>query len=196
MRSPLLHVLLAVLFILHGCARQPLRPIDNWDKYQTRLAGLNTWELQGKLGVRVPGDANSVYVDWHQASGDYAIRLSGPFGQGTTWIRGRENAVRLEQAGRAPLSAPTPEELVYEALGWELPIRDLHYWVRGIPAPASPVVSQERTEAGALAYLEQAGWQLSYSGYNNVGPWQLPGKIVAQRGELKLTLVIKQWQLP
>ncbi len=183
--------------LLSGCTTtQPLPEINNWDTYQARLSQLESWKLQGKLGVRLPDDSNSVYVDWEQAPKDYAIRLSGPLGQGTTWIRGSDETVSLEQAGHAPLSAETPEELIYNALGWNLPISDLFYWVRGIPAPRTHITNQEKTEAGALAFLEQAGWQLTYSRYNAVGPWQLPGKIVARRDALKLTLVIKEWHLP
>ena len=54
---------------------------------------------------------------------------------------------------------------------------------------------QEKTANGALSYLEQSGWQLSYSNYNAVGPWQLPGRIVARREPLKLTLIIRQWEV-
>ena len=191
------YCLLLLPVLLAGCASapRPVTPIDNWDDYQSRLSQLQTWQLQGKLGVRLPKDASSVNVDWDQHADLYAIRLSGPFGQGTTWIRGDRQQVSLEQAGQPPLSATTPEELIYDALGWELPIRDLYYWVRGIPAPRSPVAAQAKTAAGALSYLEQSGWQLSYSRYSAVGPWQLPGKIIALREPLKLTLIIRQWEV-
>ncbi|TQV84795.1 outer membrane lipoprotein LolB [Exilibacterium tricleocarpae] len=187
---------LVLAALLGGCAGQPkLPPIDNWDAYQQQLAQLHNWQLRGKLGVRMPADSGSVTLDWEQEASLYAIRLSGPFGQGTTWIRGNRRQVQLEQAGQPPLSAGTPEELIQSALGWDIPVRDLYYWVRGIPAPRAPVASQEKTANGALAYLEQSGWQLSYSRYNTVGPWQLPGKIVAIRDPLKLTLVIRQWEV-
>ena len=187
-------VLLATL--LGGCAGQSRLPaIDNWDQYQAQLAQLYTWQLQGKLGVRLPNDSGSVRVNWEQDNDLYAIRLSGPFGQGTTWIRGDRRQVQLQQSGREALSAATPEELIHSALGWDLPIRDLYYWVRGIPAPRDPVLVQEKTANGALSYLEQSGWQLSYSNYNAVGPWQLPGRIVATREPLKLTLIIRQWEV-
>lgn len=183
---------------LSGCANLPLPQIDNWDSYQARLGQLNQWHLSGKLGVRVLANntsSGSAYLDWQQQPEDYAIRLSGPLGQGTTWIKGNASGVLLEQPGQPPLTANTPEQLIYQTLGWELPISDLFYWVRGIPAPQTPIEKQEKTPSGSLAQLQQSGWQLAFSRYNTVGPWQLPGKIVAERDSVRLTLVIKNWRL-
>ena len=190
-------LLATFVVLLNACVSQPRpSPIENWDSYQARLSTqLNAWKIEGKLGVRSPDDSSSIYLDWQQTPDSYAIRLSGPFAQGTTWIRGNADAVQLEQVGTAPLSAATPEALIYERLGWEIPIQDLVYWVRGIPAPQTPIVKQEKTPSGSLAFLEQAGWRLSYSHYKDIGPWQLPGKIVAQRNQLKLTLIIRRWHV-
>ena len=200
----------ALLAALLGCSTQPpltpptLTPptIDTWDRYHARLQGLQHWQLNGKLGVRIaeegaesPPRGGSAYLHWQQHPDDYAIRLSGPLGQGTTWIKGSPAGVYLEQAGQAPLRADTPEALVSQTLGWDLPISDLFYWVRGIPAPRAPVAGLEKNDSGSLSQLEQSGWQLAFSRYNAVGPWQLPGKIVAVRGGLRLTLIIKDWAI-
>lgn len=198
---PLLPWLCVTLALLGGCATAPLRPIENWDSYQARLAQLDSWQLNGKLGVRLqPSDTaqktgGSASIDWRQHPQDYAIRLSGPLGQGTTWIKGNAQGVRLEQVGQPPLTAETPEQLVQQSLGWQLPISELFYWVRGIPAPRTPIDAQVKAPSGSLEQLQQSGWQLAFSRYNAVGPWQLPGKIVAEREGVRLTLVIRNWHL-
>ena len=190
-----------MLAALGGCATAPLPAIDNWNDYQSQLAQLQHWQLSGKLGVRMAANAanskrgGSAYLNWEQNPAAYAIRLSGPLGQGTTWIRGDDGGVSLEQAGQAAVRADSPEALVAQTLGWELPIGDLFYWVRGIPAPRAPIAQQAKHPSGSLAQLQQSGWQLDFSRYNAVGPWQLPGKIVAHRDGLRLTLIIKNWQL-
>jgi len=191
----------ATLALLGGCATQPLPQIDNWDSYQSQLAQVESWQLNGKLGVRLQSPdkpqktGGSASIDWQQHPRDYAIRLSGPLGQGTTWIKGNANGVRLEQAGQPPMTAATPEQLVEQSLGWQLPISELFYWVRGIPAPRLPIDAQVKAPSGGLEQLQQSGWQLAFSRYNAVGPWQLPGKIVAERDGLRLILVINNWQL-
>lgn len=199
---PLCSLFLLIVALLSGCASQPLPAINNWDSYQARLGQLQQWQLNGKLGVRLPSGTNdsrtkggSAYLDWQQTPTDYVIRLSGPLGQGTTWIRGNGTRVSLEQSSGEHLSATTPEELVYQTLGWELPIRDLFYWVRGIPAPRTPISHQQLTSSGSLSQLQQSGWVLAFSRYTAIGPWQLPGKIIAEHNDVRLTLVIKDWRL-
>ncbi|MEX1034158.1 MAG: lipoprotein insertase outer membrane protein LolB, partial [Cellvibrionaceae bacterium] len=134
-------------------------------------------------------------VHWHNKNHSYAIRLSGTLGMGATWIRGNEQGVRLEQSGEAPVFAATPEDLVYTQLGREIPISDLHYWVRGLPAPYPRPRNARFAPEGVLSHLQQSGWTLEYSDYQAVGAWNLPGKVIAIRDDLKLTLLVGNWSL-
>lgn len=184
--------------LLGGCAsQQPLGHIDNWNDYQKQLAVIEDWQLAGKIGFRLQttdgNNSGSANFNWQQQSPRYNIRLYGPFGQGSTWIKSDGQNVELQQAGKPDLQASSPEELMYRSLGWWLPIKDLSYWIKGIPAPHSPIISQSQTEQGTLQQLQQSGWQLSYSRYQQVNDWQLPGKLVAERDNIRLTLIIKDW---
>lgn len=184
-----------LLALLAGCARQPLSPVENFERYQRRLAAIQDWELRGKMNLRVPGDSETVRVSWNNHADSYAIRLSGTLGMGATWIRGNEKGVRLEQSGEEPILAASPEDLVYTQLGREIPISELHYWVRGLPAPYPRPRATRFAPEGILSYLEQSGWSLQYSNYRAVGPWNLPGKIVARRDDLRLILLVSEWSL-
>ncbi|MGQ9425820.1 lipoprotein insertase outer membrane protein LolB [Gilvimarinus sp. F26214L] len=186
---------LAVL-LLAGCAQQPLSPVDNFERYQSRLAAIDHWKLSGKMNMRVPGESDTVRVLWNNRARQYDIRLSGSLGMGATWIRGDRNGVRLEQAGEDPVFAASPEDLVYTQLGRQIPISELRYWVRGLPAPGPRPERSDFTAEGMLSILEQSGWTLRYSNYQAVGPWNLPGKILAERDDLRLTLLISGWELP
>ena len=179
---------------LISCSSQ-LPRIADWDRQQQHLEQLQDWELQGKVGIKMPQHNGSAYINWQQQPDNYAIRLYGPLGQGTTWIRSLTNGVELMQAGRPTLQAASPEALMQESLGWWLPISDLRYWVRGIPAPDTPITAQRKNEQGTLSELQQDGWRLTYSRYNAVDNWQLPSKITAERDDIKLTLIVKDWQL-
>ena len=195
---------LAGLLMLAGCARQPLQPepakaipapppiVEQWQQYQALLNAIDQWQLQGKLGVRLPDHSGSVYVNWRQQQGDYAIHLSGPLGQGTTWIRGNDSSVELENSD-GKIRAATPEQLMLDSLGWWLPVSDLHYWIRALPAPSASAATLQRNADGTLAQLQQAGWTLLYSGYQAVEGWPLPGRVVARRDDISLTFIIKSW---
>lgn len=190
---------LSASLLLSGCVSQTVTPITNWDSHQQQLAALKHWRLEGKIGYRIRTDdknhSGSAYFDWQQQPSNYSIHLFGPLGQGSTLIKQRGRKVTLEQQGQPTLSARTPEALMQESLGWWLPVHDLTYWVRGIPAPDSLVQSQQRSPDGTLQHLQQAGWQLTYSSYQQIGQWQLPTKIIAEREQIRLILVLNEWEL-
>ncbi len=169
--------------------------LTEWDEYQQILGDIDQWQVQGKLGVRLPDNSGSVYFNWKQRPKDFAIHLSGPLGQGTTWIRGNDRHVSLEQPNQPTILAKTPEELMQKGLGWWLPISELYYWVRGISAPQSTPTKQVHYDDGSLKQLEQDGWQLEYSRYKSVSGWSLPSKVIARQQDIKLTFIIKNWKL-
>lgn len=197
-RHPLMHCqYLLILFfslVLAGCvSNKPLTPIDNLDHYQRQLAAVADWQLKGRINVRVPGESDTVSVTWENSEADYNIYLRGTLGLGATRIIGNANQVRMEQSGEEPVIARSAEDLLYTQLGREIPISDLHYWIRGLPAPRPKPRQITLAEQGMVEYLDQSGWSLHYSNYTAVGPWNMPGKIIAERDDLRLTLLVREW---
>lgn len=204
-----LYLALSLLLILTGCAhRGSFTPPPDLLRHQTQLQQIIQWEMNGKLGIRTADDSGSATVKWTQDASDYRIHLSGPLGQKRMIITGAPNRVRLEQSDSPPLEARTPEALIREAAGWTLPVTQLIYWVRGVPAPKLSISHLQQNDAGLIAQLQQGGWTLTYSNYRNVAypapttadpaateNFSLPGKIIAEHDEVRLILVIRDWQL-
>jgi len=191
---------LLCLLLVAGCVHQQrFTPPPSLQAHQAQLAQLDLWQLQGKLGVRSPGDSGSASLIWDSAPASYRIYLSAPLGQKHVEISGNQQRVELRQSGQPTLTAKDAESLVRKALGWQLPVSQLNYWVRGVPAPQGKITQLQLTPEGLLDQLEQSGWQINYFNYRAQaypgGDLPLPGKIVAQYRELRLTLVIRQWQL-
>ncbi len=184
----------STLFLTH-CAQQPLYEVENLSTYQRHLAKVDTWQVNGRLLVRIPGDAETVNVKWQNQQADYNIRLSGPLGMGATMIYGKPGEVRMEQGGEEPVVARSAEDLLYTQLGREIPISDLGFWVRGLPAPFPKAQQMNIAQEGMLEHLEQAGWDIHYEKYMAVDSWNMPKKITAVRDDLKLTLVVSKWTL-
>lgn len=183
-----------LMIVVSACVHQPtVKPVANWNVYQRQLGAIETWQFKGRLGLRVPGDAANPRIVWKQNPSDYAIRMWGAFGQGNTWIYGDGSGVRIEQAGKDTVFAPTPEQLVYDTLGYDIPVQDLRYWVKGIPAPDVPVESITSNANGLVEQLRQSGWSLTFDRYAPVANWNLPGRIVAFRGDIRLTLRVNEW---
>ena len=187
--------LLLLLLILSGCATTP-HPIQKPDNLEQQLTSLQSWNLNGKLGYRSANQGGSAWIDWQQRAQNFILTLSGPFGAGTTLIEGSENHAVLQRAGQPPLVAENPAELTETLFGWQWPVEDLLYWVKGIPSAIQDVESATYNEQGLLTELQQGDWALKFSNHSlNDDGLILPGKVIGKRDEISFTLVVKSWQL-
>lgn len=193
---PTLLAPLVLLTLLAGCAQQSVKPIDDWETHRRSASELEHWQLSGKVGARLPENSGSARLRWKQTRDDYRIDLSGPFGQGRVVIEALDDRVQLREGGEPPVEAATAEELMWRATGWSFPVEQLKYWVRGIPAPDSQHELVEFTSEGLLKTLRQSDWTLAYDDYQDTDLTPLPGRIVAERDDIRLTLIVHEWSLP
>lgn len=187
--------LFTLLLILSGCSLQPrtelpLPPAASWEAHQAQLQQLNTWELNGKIGIRTTNDAHSASLYWRQQQRHYDIEMKGPLGQGGAHIKGAPGQVELEISGEPGYRASSPEQLLLDRLGWSLPVTQAYWWVRGLPAPDSPYRLQ--LADNRLAELVQDGWTIHYLNYSHA-PQPLPQKIRMTHDGLQITLIIREW---
>lgn len=192
-----LAALLLTLLALGGCALhspQPAPAVTDWNQHQRQLEQLLSWQLEGKLGYRDSRDGGSAWVNWQQSDRSFKLQLNGPFGAGATHILGDDHAAELQRGGKETLYATSPAALTEQLFGWQWPVDQLQYWIRGIPAPNAPLDASGHNTDGTLATLNQAQWQLEFSRYQQVDRWILPGRIRGNSGEYSFTLVIKNWR--
>ncbi len=194
-------LLIISILSLGGCAlwhspEHPPTPIDAgqtvaWVDHLRELTLLRDWQIKGKIGVRTAEDGGSAYLDWSQSMDSFYILLSGPLGQGSTVIDGNPYGARLQNSEGTFLSE-SPEELVLTHTGWNIPIQNLLYWVKGIPAPyGKPEI--KLNALGTIEEMVQDGWHLTYSRYGNAMGNILPQRIIIDKDELKVTFIIKEW---
>ncbi len=192
------YVALLVLSVLvMGCATQPAAITSGKADLalQQRLAAITHWNASGKLAVRSANDSESARMQWLQNGERFDIQLSGPAGLKATRIHGMPNSVDFEQ-GEQRVHAASVEALSQQLIGWPLPADKLTWWLRGLPAPDSTPQKAGYAPAGWLAELEQDGWRIHFSNPQQPTPnITLPGRIDAERGDLRITLIIKTWQL-
>ena len=197
---PLLVIL--CLALLSGCAHQnkpqtstPPVSLEDWSKRQNQIMAIRDWQASGKLGIKVPNDGGSASLQWQQNSSDYQIDLAGPLGMGKMTITGTRDAVTLSQSNRPPQTATTAEELIVKNTGWKIPVAQLTYWIRGLPAPVATVTRYAFNDQGGLGELEQAGWKITYGEYLQTSKdIPMPGRITAEFKDVRLILVLREWQ--
>jgi outer membrane lipoprotein LolB len=187
------------LLLASGCAHRALTPPQDVLEHQRQVQAVSDWQLTGKLGIRTTADSGSATVKWMQQLASYQINLSGPLGQKRMIITGNADKVRLEQTGEPAQEAKTAEALIKKSAGWTLPVAQLAYWVRGVPAPKLRITRLQQNENGLIDQLAQGGWNISYSNYRdqtfNSAVLPLPGKITAEYKDVRLVLVIREWHL-
>ncbi|MGY8821030.1 MAG: lipoprotein insertase outer membrane protein LolB [Pseudomonadales bacterium] len=191
---------LTLALLLAGCAGLgPQESVEgpgnaeDWKTHKAHISEIDGWQISGKIGIQAPQDSGSGTLFWLQRQDYFDIRLSGPLGRGATRLTGRPDAVALEVAGQGRFEANSPEALVESQLGWQLPVSNLLWWVRGLPAPDSR--SRIALNAnGQLASLKQDGWDVQYLGYTEEDGYPLPNRIKLAGRDLKITLVVKDWQ--
>lgn len=190
----------ALALVLAGCAGLgPQESVEgsgsaeDWSAHKARISTIDGWQISGKIGIQAPQDSGSGTLFWLQRQDYFDIRLSGPLGRGATRLTGRPDAVALEVAGQGRFEAESPEALVESQLGWQLPVSNLLWWVRGVPAPDSRSRVQLNAD-GRLARLQQDGWDVEYLGYTDENGYTLPSRIKLAGRDLKIALVVKDWQ--
>jgi len=131
---------------------------------------------------------------WQHAVGHDEIELWGPLGQGHSRLVGDEQQVTIYTAKGEIYHEANPEAGMQRWLGFTLPLDALTHWIRGESAPRYPTTEQTSDSNGDLTVLEQLSWRIEFSGYAPRDDGRrLPARIVAVRGDTKVTLLPGEW---
>jgi len=171
---------------------------------------IERWRALGKLAARTSDSRSgkgkgswSGTLDWRQAREDFRLRLSGPFGQGAFQVEGRPGEVELTTARGERRSAPTPDALFAQELGWRLPASALRHWMTARARPGVPVEDWSLDAGGRLSSLAQQGWRLDYKYREDPtgrppradrGP-ALPDRITLRGEGVVVRIAIRDWRL-
>ncbi len=193
-------ITLGLITLLAGCAgltsKEALEgkgDAQRWQAHKEQISRLDAWQINGKVGIRAPKDSGSGTLFWLQRQDYYDIRLSGPLGRGAARLTGRPGAILLEVANQGRYQAASPEELLQDQLGLNLPVSHLLWWIRGLPSPNSKSRLNLDSQSH-LAQLSQDGWFVEYLSYAEQNGFWLPERIKVSGYDLQVTLVIKDWQ--
>jgi len=181
--------------LLSGCSTlaPPAEENSDWARQREQLQNLDSWELRGRVNVRYDNDSHTPNINWLQQNVEYHIRLWGTLNAGSTLIVGSPDYVTLENGGETR-SANSPEELILQQLGYELPVSQLNYWIKGLPAPDSEF-QLSFNELNQLTTIEQAEWTINLSDMRQYGPISLPRRVdlTRPRNDIRLRFFRLNW---
>lgn len=174
--------------LLAGCSGlAPREPVT--------VPAADAWVMEGRLALRVEDAGWHANIHWEQRPGNYRIRLYGPLGQGALELTGTPAGVFLQRSNGQVSQARDPDILLYQETGWQLPVSGLRYWVRGRVQPQLEY-SLRRDEQGRPVELQQAGWDIRYTDFFDNAATILPRRIQLVNGDIRVKLIIDQWQRP
>lgn len=179
-------VSLLMLFLLAGCSSQPLTPPQPEEQQANNQ--LWHWQIQGRIALNDGNNSHSASLDWQQQGYHYQLQIFGPLGQGSARLDGQPFHVSLTTSDGETRMASSPEQLLQQGLGWNFPLSDLIYWVRGIPAPG-PATWLSSNQ------IEQHGWLVEWRRHTQINGYQLPELLIASNGRIQLRLAINRWQV-
>ena len=189
----MLRLVLLGTFLSNCAIAPPASENSDWSRQRDQLQKLNSWELRGRVNVRYDNESHTPRIIWLQQNVDYNIRLWGTFNAGATEIVGRPGFVTMENDGQM-LSANSPEELILEQLGYELPVSQLNYWIKGLPAPDSEA-QLVFNELNQLTTIQQADWTINLSDMRQYGALSLPRRVelTRPRNAIRLRFIGLNW---
>ena len=191
----LLILLLAVS--LTACIQAPVKDgiAPSWDTRRHTLTALETWDLKGRIAVRTHDESGSGSLHWMQRRDGYKLRVIAPFSGGVYELTGADGAVSLRTPDNSLLLAGDPESLIYQTAGWRLPVSELVFWIRGLPAPSLQVERLLLDAENRVSELSQGGWSIRYKKYTGFDGVSMPSRLDLENGQLRLRFSVREWNL-
>lgn len=166
-------LLLGILLVLSGCAPgisvapdTADQALDSWRQHQSNIANINSWELKGKIGVKTASKGGTATLKWTYATAQQFIELYGPFGGGRVIITAEPGQATLKDTKGKFIEGETPQDVLYQRLGWHIPFNRLVMWSRGLPN--DDATDLEFDNRGYLQTMNEDIWHVEYQEYQIV----------------------------
>jgi len=180
-------VWLVAALMVTGCAIHSTKSISSAVSDPSEL---NNWSAQGRMGIAGVPQGGSGSFSWQQHGAVSSVNLHGPLGAGAISIR-LDDSLHITTANGSRYDADAALNELESRLGIAVPVRQLSYWLRGIPA----VGQYQWINDGDKKVLQQDGWRIEYADEMQFGALQLPKKITATQGPVRIRAVIEEWKL-
>lgn len=190
--------IVAALF-LASCVTHPPVEMPDAMRQGALLRAMPAFTLEGRVAVRAGEQGWQASVRWRQRDDISEVRLSGPFGAGALQLRFDGSELTLTTSRGQVLRGDEATRVLREQLGFDPPIAQLRHWLLADAAPDDAGAQVEAGANGRPATLNQQDWRLEFADYRqqslNRSAVQMPRRIIATRGDVRLRLVVDGWKL-
>jgi outer membrane lipoprotein LolB len=173
-----------------GCAVAPVAPPSSSPDPDS----FRYWTASGRLALAASGAGGSGSFTWEQRSAETTLAIRGPLGAGAMQVTTDGQSLIVTDAEGRHLDTGQAGALLRRRLGTDLPLAELRYWMLGVPSPGRPASVAEGAVA-PLRVIEQAGWRIGYDTFTAAGGVTLPERFTATQGDVRLKVVVDDWQV-
>ena len=193
------HLSIVSFCLLTACApppqpagELPTNKVIPLEKRKSETATISSWQIQGAMAAKNKAKGWSATMNWVQSGPSaYQIRLMGPLGGGTVVINKSGGVITFKDGAKTSTSS-NADELLLKQTGIRLPVNNLYYWVRGLPAPGG-IQSEQHDKYNHLVQLKQSGYTINFTKYTSVKGIDLPSMIRLDGNGVMIKVVIKNW---
>ena len=179
---------LLLLFALVGCSTVKTydarvgRELSSQQKIE-----LQKWSLQGRLLIK-SDDVLTANIHWQHENEKDVLRLFGALGVGAMLIELNEHEIMLDTGEGEKRVSQDIDAFIAQQIGFVVPLTALRRWVVGSYLQNVPVLQLEKG-------FQQLGWQITYNEYMDTSIGVMPRKIKISKENIKLKLIIDQWDI-
>jgi outer membrane lipoprotein LolB len=192
-------LLLSVLMLSACISVSQLPPVEDakqeWDARANYLYGLEDWTAQIALIGNNHQQKFKTRAAWKQQSENYQIKLRDFIGRTVAIIEGTPSGVMAKTSKGERYQGDDAEALINDLFAINIPVTGMRYWLQGVPMPNESIDQLMLDENGLAKSLSQQGWSILYSHYLQNDPYKMPGQVILEFENIKLTVKISQWTL-
>ena len=156
------------------------------------LAAEPAWSLEGRFAASDGQHGGSGSLSWRQDGPQYQFTLRAPITGKSVQLNGGPDGAILSGMGKQ-INGRDAADVLNQQFGWNVPVEDLAWWIRGLRAPGRPAILTFGAN-GLPATLDQDGWHVDYRDWYAERNPPLPRKVYASRDPYKVRVLVETWQ--
>ncbi|NPU94413.1 MAG: DUF2236 domain-containing protein [Gammaproteobacteria bacterium] len=177
-----LGALSSVLMTLAGCSTMGGAP----DFVPSDPEAMTEWQVEGSVKLKNDDGRKEAFITYKQINGEYEleVRQDRPIGEPVAVVKGKEG----EGAAAEQITAKNPQaEKLAKSLQASLPLNNMAYWLRALPATENAKVTKKEDELAASA-ISDDGWKIKYDNYMQIDRYLLPDQIEMEKGDTEVEI--------
>jgi len=153
--------------------------------------GHDDFTMAGRVLVRQGERADVLRLHWAHRGETDEVRLETPLGQTVAELSLDPGKAVARLGDGREFEATDDATLALQVIGTAVPLRRFAGWLRAEPGPDANAI--QRDEALHVLSMNDAGWQLGYSGHGEVASLAGPALIEAKQGDVVVRVKIESW---